>query len=85
MIHFIVTGEKGKIVPHDIMDIFLEVLDDSLRSTDVYGYDNHSTAIVILTNTDPDFAAVTIERIENKWKEHPRTQGYSVAYEKEML
>ncbi len=85
MIHFIVTGEKGKIVPHDIMDIFLEVLDDSLRSTDVYGYDNHSTAIVILTNTDPDFAVVTIERIENKWKEHPRTQGYSVAYEKEML
>ena len=85
MIHFLVTGENGQIVTSEIMDEFLLILDESLRSTDVYGYANHNTTIVILTNTDPEAATIIIDRIENKWKEHPKTQGYTVTHEKEML
>ena len=84
MIHFTISGEDGREISVDIMEIFREILTDSLRSTDVYGLDNN-TALVIITDTDDDDAGIIIERIENKWKEHPNTEGYSVTYEKEML
>lgn len=85
MIHFAVMGNENRKVTAEVMEIFLEILEESLRSTDVYGYDNHNTAIVIITNTDPDDAEVIIKRINERWNEHPKTQGYSVTYEKEML
>ncbi len=85
MIQFSVNGTSDKKASSDVMDIFIEILEDNLRSTDVFGYDNHNTVIVIITDADPKDAEIIIKRIEDKWQEHPRTDGYSVANEKEKL
>ncbi len=85
MIDFIVNSSGEKKVNTEIMDVLIQILDESLRSTDVYGYDNNNTIIVIITDSDQADADVIINRIESKWNEHPATEGYSVTYEKEML
>ena len=84
MIHFTVTGEGDRKVTTEVMESFLQVLKDSLRSTDVYGRENN-TALVIITGVAPDDAQIIVDRITGKWQQQSKAEGYSIKYEKEML
>lgn len=85
MIQFTLSPDKGHEMTELVMETFQNVVTESLRSTDVYGYDHHKSVLVIITNTDENGAKVIVDRILEKWKEEPLSKGYLVAHEKEML
>ena len=84
MIHFTLRGVEEQKVTSEVLESLLEVLKESLRSTDVYGRENKS-ALVIITGVAPEDADLIIERITEKWKHSSKGSDYKLTYEKEML
>ncbi len=85
LVHFTISGCEDKVVTTDIMESFLDILKRNLRSVDVYGSDSNNRAIAIITDADHDTAIRIADRIIEKWKENPKSEGYTLTYEKEKL
>ena len=84
MIHFTLKGSEENKVTSEVLESLLEVLKESLRSTDVYGRESKS-ALVIITGVAPSDADIIIERIAEKWRLDPRGSDFELTYEKETL
>ena len=85
MVRFKVHSDNGVAVDEEIMNHFMDILKDSLRSSDVYGIDSSDSAMVLLVSLVEHEANTVIFRIIQKWGRSSASAGYSITYEKEML
>ena len=85
LVHFTISEEGDEQVTPEIMEHFLDLLKENLRNVDVYGNDTGSRVIVLLTDVDLKTAGRIADRIVNRWNEQPKSSGYIVTYEKEIL
>ena len=85
LVHFTITGNGEDQVTSEIMESFLNMLKENLRNVDVYGNDSGNRVIVLLTDVDLNTAGKIADRIINKWNTQPKSEGYEITYEKEIL
>jgi energy-coupling factor transport system substrate-specific component len=85
LVHFTITGNGEEQVTPEIMELFLNTLKENLRNVDVYGNDSGNRVIVLLTDVDLNTAVKIADRIINKWNTQPKSEGYEITYEKEIL
>lgn len=83
LLRFAVETKEGE--GEEVMDRFASLLLKSLRGSDIFGIDGHSTAVALLLSANEEEAEAAAKRIVNKWNEQSENAEYSVSYEKEML
>ena len=85
IVQFVLNPDEGKELTEEVIELFYEVLANTLRSNDVVAPNGKNQILAVLTDIDPSNGQAPIDRVIKKWEEAPGHEGYHVTYETEAL